>query len=92
MTDEEYLRAKGWRDPEIEGAGWTHASAPRGEGGQFELPMAEAVEAQLAEDRACLEYVFARSDITIITRERDSEGPFRHTVDTDVVGIRLGPK
>lgn len=86
MTEEEYLKACGWeRGAMSSGKEWWSSHGRR-------CAFAEAVDLQVAEDRARLAFVLARSDVTIIARERDADSPFAHTVDTDVVGIRLDPK
>lgn len=55
MSEEEYLRACGWK--QSIGA-W---SREWGDAAEW-IPLAEAVKAQLAEDRARLAFVLARSD------------------------------
>jgi hypothetical protein len=58
LTEEEYLRACGWTK-EYTGA-WYRLNPPLPRASHYLL--AEAVEAQLAEDRARLAFVLSRSD------------------------------
>lgn len=60
MTDEEYLRARGWVEPEYDDGLWSH---PRHmvDGRERWFDRAEAVEQQLAEDRAALAFVLSRT-------------------------------
>lgn len=65
----EYLRARGWESPTFEyDDGWTHRRHPKRDAhGRIEhgdlrrFTIVEAVETQLAEDRAALAFVFSRS-------------------------------
>lgn len=59
MTEEEYLRASGW-SVQYTGAWYrTHPPLPR----PNHYPLAEAVEAQLAEDRARYNFMRERSGV-----------------------------
>jgi hypothetical protein len=55
MTEEQYLRATGWTRGELStGKAWWERHGRR-------LPLADAVEAQLVEDRARLAFVLERT-------------------------------
>jgi hypothetical protein len=62
MTEEEYLRACGWESGEDDAGEWTHEKRPSDWPGWLKKHTTdEAVEAQLAEDRARYDFVRARS-------------------------------
>jgi hypothetical protein len=69
MTDEQYLRARGWDPPAFEDDDtWTHQRHPKLDAHGWVEPgrlrhftLAEAVETQLAEDRDCYNFVRART-------------------------------
>ena len=65
MTEEEYLRARGWAEFEGEVHGRWMRPGGRGRSTAL-LPFAEALEVQLAEDRARLAFVLDRSALTIV--------------------------
>ena len=62
MNSEEYLIARGWKEPQYDDGPWTHPHHMVDDRARlFGLP--EAVEAQLAEDRAMLAFVVSRSNV-----------------------------
>lgn len=64
MSDEEYLRARGWNCNGSAMYRWEHPNRPDPErGGLRCYALAEAVKAQLAEDRALYNFVRARSAV-----------------------------
>lgn len=91
MTDEEYLRACGWFEPRTTIHGWTH---PRRGMGEVQYDLAEAVDLQVAEDRALLAFVLARSDVTLSTSEPSADplNPFRQSVNIDVSAWHIEAK
>jgi hypothetical protein len=60
MTNEQYLRRRGWSEFEGDRPGLWMRDGGRGRPTAI-LPLAEAVETQLAEDRACYNFVRART-------------------------------
>ena len=61
MSEEEYLKAAGWEEPAFEDSGWTCERFLNERGTMRGFTTAEAVEAQLAEDRARYNFVRERS-------------------------------
>lgn len=65
MNSEEYLIARGWKEPEYDNGPWSHPHHMVDDRARlFGLP--EAAEAQLAEDRAMLAFVLSRSDVCLM--------------------------
>lgn len=60
MNSEEYLIARGWQEPQYDDGPWTHPHHMVDDRARL-FDLAEAVEAQLAEDRAILAFVMART-------------------------------
>ena len=92
MTDDEYLVTRGWETDGLDDGGealWTHPRRPKGHGGgrRMHFTTAEAVETQIAEDRACLAFVQNHSPV-----HDDSGVPYDSlTVDAAQPDARLVP-
>lgn len=93
MTEEEYLKARGWSTDLY---GWTHPGRTEG-GDPLLFNIAEAVALQLAEDRACLAFVQNRGDASGplfevehgMTRARRNGVVTVHFDDGTEVGVRV---
>jgi hypothetical protein len=82
MTPEEYLRARGWERGEL-----STGKVFWRKHGQRMPSLAEAVETQLAEDRACLVFVLERSVVAFT----DADG-CRRVLPACDVELAIAPK
>lgn len=92
MADEEYLRARGWK-PRRHGY-WMRPTAQESDAHIKPFTIPEAVDLQVAEDRACAAFVLARSSVTLSTSEPSADplNPFRSSVDIDVTSWHIEGK
>ncbi len=90
MTDEEYLVACGWVLMRENERGMVAACRNR----LNFVPVAEAVETQVQEDRARLAFVLSRSAVTLTTQESPADrlNPFKQDVDMDIMNWQIEKK